>query len=134
MPFLGLFRPFFGYFWSKMARNKKFQIMVKLGFSDAANPMAQKFLPKNGVFCHFLAFLGHFLAFFGQKWPETKNSILWWNWGFSTLRIQWRKNSCQKNGIFRLFLWLGKNVQEQKPQNNGEISTWMMPNCEIIIE
>ena len=46
--------------------------MVDLGFFDAANPTGQTFLPKNGVFCHFWAFLGHFLPFSIKKWPKMK--------------------------------------------------------------
>ena len=47
---------------------------VKLGFFDAANSMAQKVLRENGLFCHFLAFLGHFLDFLVKNGPKPNNS------------------------------------------------------------
>ena len=105
MPFFGLFRPFFGLFWSKMARNEKLHIMLKLGFFDAANRMAQKFLPKNGVFCHFLAFLGNFWPF-SIKNVSKRNHYFMVNWYFSTLWIWWLKKLLPKNGSFCHFMAL----------------------------
>ena len=106
MPFFGLFRPFLGLFWSKMARNEILHIMVKLGFFDAANPLAQKILPKNGVFCQFLAFLCHSWPFLVKNcWKQNTQhySEIWVfrRWESNGTKICANKNMCLN--IFRLF-------------------------------
>ena len=53
-----------------MARNEIPHKIIKLGFFDAANPITENLLPKNGVFCHFSAFVNFFNFFFGKNGQE----------------------------------------------------------------